>query len=284
MSLKLFSLVLLAAGLHASWNYAARKAQGNLRVVWLGLCAACVLSAPVVLGLQITGGRSGTWSGAAVLFVLATGLLHAAYFLLLASAYRTGELSVVYPVSRGTGVGLTALAAPLLFQEPMSALGAAGIAAIITGIFLLGRPAGGSRPAGGILRAVGVGVIIAAYSLTDKGGVMRVAPVPYIWLMSFVCVLTMAPVVVRASHGGWRESIDRYRREILIIGFGSMGTYLIILHAFSLGPVGYVVAVREFSVVVGALLGFVLLREPVTGRKIAAMVLVVTGALLIKLG
>jgi len=286
VSLNLFLLVLLAAVLHAFWNYAARKAQGNLRVMWLGLCAACLLCAPVILGLQTARGpEAGGASAPAALFVLATGLLHAAYFLLLAWAYRAGELSVVYPVSRGTGVGLTALAAPVLFREVLSAAGAAGIAAIVAGIFLFGRrPAGGPRRAPGLLQALGVGCIIAAYTLTDKAGVTRVRPVLYIWLMSLVCVLAMAPVVLRAARGGWGESLRRYKREILIIGFGSMGTYLIILHAFTRGPVGYVVAVRELSVVAGAVLGFVFLREPVTARKIAAMGLVVLGAVLIKLG
>jgi len=284
MSVNVFLLVLVAAVLHASWNYAARKAEGNLRVVWLGLCAATLFSLPVILGLLIFRREIGLLSAAAWGFVAATGLLHAAYFLLLSAAYRTGELSVVYPVSRGTGVALTALLAPFLFAGPASPGGMAGIAVIITGVFLLARPsrqkAGAVR---GLLLAVGVGVIIAAYSLTDKGGVMRVNPVLYIWLMSAICVLTMAPVVLARTGSGWSESVRRYGREILIIGVGSMGTYLIILYTFTLGPVGYVVAVRECSVVVGSILGFVLLREEVTARKVAAIALIVTGVALIKL-
>jgi drug/metabolite transporter (DMT)-like permease len=284
MSLNVFLLVLAATVLHASWNYAARKAEGNLRVVWLGLCAACLLALPVILGLRSFRGEIGLLPAASWGFVLATGFLHAVYFLLLAAAYRTGELSVVYPVSRGTGVALTAVLAPLLFAEPVSRWGTAGIAAIIAGVFLLARPSRqGERTVRGLLQAIGVGVIIAAYSLTDKGGVMRVSPVLYIWLMSAICVLTMTPMVLRAVGTGWSEDVRRYGREILIIGFGSMGTYLIILYAFTLGPVGYVVAVREFSVVIGALLGFVFLRESITLRKIAAIALVVTGVALIKL-
>jgi drug/metabolite transporter (DMT)-like permease len=284
MSLNVFLLVLLAAALHAVWNYAARKAQGDVQVIWLGLFAASLFASPVILGLLVSRGWTGMVTGGCWGFVVSTGFLHAAYFLVLASAYRTGELSVVYPLSRGTGVGLTAVLAPLLFREPVALAGLAGVASIVLGVFLLGGPArgGGVRSRGG-RRALGVGVIIAAYSLTDKGGVARADPIVYIWLMSLICVVLMAPFVLAGSPGAWMERVRRYGREILIIGIGSMGTYLVILYAFSLGPVGYVVAVRELSVVVGSLLGFVFLREAITGRKVVAIVLVVAGVVLIKL-
>jgi len=285
MSLKVFLLVLLAAVLHASWNYAARKAQGDVQVIWLGLWAASLFASPVVLGWLVFRGWSGWVAAEAWGYVLATGVLHAAYFLMLSAAYRTGELSVVYPLSRGTGVGLTAVLAPLLFREAVTLAGTAGIAAIILGVFLLVRPPRGGEIQGrGVVRALGVGALIAAYSLTDKAGVARVDPLLYIWLMSLICVSLMTPFVLAGGPEAWRGRVRRYGREILVIGIGSTGTYLVILYAFSLAPVGYVVAVREFSVVVGAGLGFVFLRESVTARKLLAIILVLAGVVLVKLG
>ncbi len=284
MSTQIFLLVLTAAVLHASWNYAARKVEGNDRVVWLGMWAACLFALPLVVWLLLTRDWTtlvpqGSWG-----FVIATGILHAAYFLLLASAYRTGELSVVYPVARGTGVVLTAILAPLLFAESMTALGIMGIVTITFGVLLMSRAsAGGTKSVRPALMALCVGVTIAAYSLTDKGGVSHANPVIYIWLMYVVCALSMAPFISSGRAVAWGQTIRKFWREILIIGIGSMGTYLIILYAFSLGPVGYVVGVREFSVVVGAVLGAVFLKEAITPRKVAAIAMVVIGVILIRL-
>jgi len=286
MSPDLFLLVLIAAVLHASWNYAARKAEGSARVVWLAMWAACAAALPLVLWLVFARGGIHRLPREAGPFVAATGILHAAYFLLLAAAYRAGELSVVYPVARGTGVGLTAVLASPLFGESMSGPGIAGIAAIVCGVLLMSRaPSRHPGTSRGLVRALGVGVTIAAYSLTDKGGVMRADPVLYIWLMYLVCALAMAPFVLPGTSGSdWRDAVRRNGREILVIGVGSMGTYLIILYAFSRGPVGYVVAVREFSVAAGAVLGFALLRESISAWKVAAIVLVMAGVIVIRLG
>jgi multidrug transporter EmrE-like cation transporter len=112
MNLTAFALVAAAACLHALWNLAAKRASGNLGVLWLGLCLAGVALAPFAL--------YDAWQSfdpAALPYLAATGLIHAGYFGLLAAGYRQGELSIVYPLARGTGVAGTARVAWAVLEE-----------------------------------------------------------------------------------------------------------------------------------------------------------------------
>ena len=135
MSLGIFIFVLAAAIFHALWNFAARKVSGNLVVIWLALLTGCVLIFPVVIVIVIYGDSNGSFTIYNVSCVISTGVLHAVYFALLSRAYERSEISVVYPIARGTGVGLTAICALLLLKEEISILGAIGILMILIGIF-----------------------------------------------------------------------------------------------------------------------------------------------------
>ena len=97
MNLTAFTLVVVAACLHALWNLAAKRVSGNLSVLWLGLCLAGVALAPFALYSALQ-----SFDPAGLPYIVATGLIHAAYFGLLAAGYRHGELSIVYPLARGT--------------------------------------------------------------------------------------------------------------------------------------------------------------------------------------
>src|SRR5262249_2788900 len=133
MNLTAFTLVVAAACLHALWNLAAKRVAGNLGVLWLGLCMGGVALAPFALLSALQ-----SFNLAGLPYIVATGLIHAAYFALLAAGYRQGELSIVYPLSRGTGVAGTALVAWTMTGEGISALGALGIGSVCLGILLLG--------------------------------------------------------------------------------------------------------------------------------------------------
>jgi multidrug transporter EmrE-like cation transporter len=158
MNLTAFALVVAAACLHALWNLAAKRVAGNLGVLWLGLCLAAVALAPLALY-----DASRSFDPAGLPYIVATGLIHAGYFGLLAAGYRQGELSVVYPLARGTGVAGTALVAWAVIGEGISAAGAVGIGSVCLGILLMGlrelrRPAQGRS----CLLAALVGLAIAA--------------------------------------------------------------------------------------------------------------------------
>jgi multidrug transporter EmrE-like cation transporter len=128
MNLTAVLLVLVAACLHAFWNLTAKRVSGNLGVFWLGLCLAAVVLAPFAVWSAFQ-----SFDLAGLPYIVATAIIHAAYFALLAAGYRHGELSTVYPLARGTGVAGTALVAWAVIGERISALGALGIGTVWLG-------------------------------------------------------------------------------------------------------------------------------------------------------
>ncbi len=284
MSSEVWTLVLTAAIGHALWNFAARKVAGDIAILWLSFALGSVCMLPVCAYMWWQGAPPTT-TPISMLCLLATGVLHAIYFALLASAYEHGEISLVYPVARGSGVGLTALAGWTVLAEDISLLGAAGIGCVLCGIFALGAPAlmrGGDRRSFNL--ALCVGLSIVAYSLVDKIGVGHMRPVYYISGMWILGTLLRWPFVWRLRRGTFYATARAHWRSITFIGLGSLGTYLLILFAYTKGPVSYIVAARESSVVGGALLGFLFLREHFTALKLVGVLGIAVGLVLIKMG
>ncbi len=136
-----FLLVLISAVFHAAWNFAARKAAGNLAVVWLGLWFGCALVFPGVIGIVVYQGVPETVPVESIICIIATGLIHSVYFRLLAAGYEHGEISLVYPIARGSGIALTAILASLFFEEGFALLGSVGIGLISAGTISLSAAA-----------------------------------------------------------------------------------------------------------------------------------------------
>ncbi|NKB70193.1 MAG: EamA family transporter [Candidatus Latescibacteria bacterium] len=285
MSGRVWALVLVSAVCHAGWNFYARRISGHIGLLWLAEATALLVLLPLGGWVLWRDGGAVSWSWLGAGCILATGLLHALYLYLLGRTYARGEISVVYPVARGTGVGLTGLAAWVLLGEGVSSWGGLGIGLVLMGIALMSyRGRRGGPRAEGVGMALGVGGVIACYSLVDKMGVGLVQPVVYIGGMYLVTVLAMAPFVAR-SFGGQLRTLGRAHIDaLLVIGLGSSGTYLMILFAFQAGPVGYIVAARESAVIIGALLGVVLLKEPLTPTKGLAIAAIGLGLFCIKAG
>ena len=283
MSSGVWALVLASAVCHAGWNFYARRVSGHIGLLWLAEATALLVLLPLA-GWVLWDGGAMVWSWLGVGCVVATGLLHALYIYLLGRAYARSEISVVYPVARGTGVGLTGVGAWILLGEAVSWWGGLGIGLVLAGIALLGGKAWRGGRVEGLGMALGVGGVIACYSLVDKVGVGLVHPVVYIGGMYVVTVAAMAPFVARRFGGQLRALGKAHVDALLVIGLGSAGTYLMILFAFQLGPVGYIVAGRESAVVIGALLGVVLLKEPVSAAKGVAIAAIVLGLFCLKAG
>ena len=280
MSTEVWGLVLTAAVGHALWNFAARKVAGDAAVMWLSVVVGALV-AVLLCAYTWWQGAPQTLSWRGGLCLLATGIIHGLYFALLAAAYEHGEISLVYPVARGSGVGLTALVAWLVLDEDISPLGASGIALVLAGIFCLGAPAL-KHQTRGLQLALGVGLTIVCYSLVDKIGVGYVQPLYYIAGMWLIGTLVRAPWAVRRYRAGLLTAVRVHWPTIALIGVASLGTYLLILYAYTQGPVGYIVAVRESSVVLGALLGWCFLRERLTLLKATGILAIVAGLVLIK--
>ena len=285
MRFDVFLMVLLAAVCHAGWNFIARKASGNIVMIWWALLAGCVMMLPFTIHVLSSYGFRGEVSVSAISCMIATGVIHFIYFLCLSQAYEQGEISVVYPIARGSGVGLTVIFATLLMKENISIAGSIGIVFILFGIVSMGCP--GYRIAknkDSLKLALYVGGTIAAYSLVDKIGVSKVHPVLYIWIMFFIAALLLWPFVVYRCRGTLLKTAQQYKGYIILIGAGSIGTYLLILFAMTLDRVSYIVALREFAVAVGAILGIVFLKERINASKILAILMITTGLVCIKAG
>jgi drug/metabolite transporter (DMT)-like permease len=274
--------VLSAAVIHATWNAMAKGARDPMAMLWwAGVLSSLVLAPPSLYVLA-----RDDFSPRALPFVVATVILHSMYFFSLGKAYQTGDFSVVYPMARGMGVALVPIGAYYFFDEGLSRLGILGIALVGLGIFVLHWRRGAwsedalLRPGTGW--AIATGLCIASYSLVDKVGVSHINPLPYLWAMMLGSCVSLLPAV-RARPGSmareWREN----RLAVLLSGVLSPGGYLLVLFAFRLSKTGYVVAGREVSIVISALIGSILLKEGRLPQRLLGAAVVAFGVVCVAL-
>jgi drug/metabolite transporter (DMT)-like permease len=275
-----FLLVLLSAVLHASWNFLTKRVSGNLSVLYIGMTVMCVVLLPFVLFLW----KSEPLTPSAYPFVIATGIVHALYFLALSQAYKYGNISTVYPVARGFGVIGTAIVAIAALNENVSLLGLCGIVSTGLGIFVIGmHVTEGSESRKGLLFAVLVGFTMIGYSIIDKSAMATVHPVLYVFWLLLLSMLLLTPYMVIARRRELAIAWKQYKKYALIIGLGATAGYLLILYVFRMAQVSYVVTVREFSVVLGSFLGVLLLREAISVKKLVGIFMVVAGLIMVRL-
>lgn len=269
-------LVLLAALCHSAWNLIVKTDARRLEIQSGALVVGTLLCAPVLLFHPPWSLPPLAWAAVAV-----SALFESAYVLALTSAYGAGDMSLVYPVARGTGTVLVAPLAVLLLGERPSLQGALGIGLVVIGIFLSHGALGGWAAARAHRRAVGwallTGAMIAGYSLVNKVGVTLV-PVPLYAFLVFLADAVLVRLVQRWRGG----SVPALRRDapwgrIVAVGVLMMGAYLAVLVAMSQAPVSYVVATREISVVVAALLGALVLHERHSAARVAGAVVIFGG-------
>ena len=272
-----FALVLLAILCHACWNYVCKKSSGNLSVLWIGKLLALIVIAPFSL-LNLP---DKTIVLKDYPYLIATGVIHSLYFYFLAKLYKKGEISTVYPIARGIGVAGTAILGQLLLKEKVSSGGVLAILFICAGILIIGLSQLRTTRDNSLYGAVLVGLIISAYSINDKIGVKSFHPIAFITGQMILTIIFLLPVVFFFYRD---ELVDAWRTKkkySIVTGIGSLGSYLLILFAFRLGPATYIVALRECSVVIGALFGFVFLKEQFTLKKLVGIGTVTAGMMLI---
>lgn len=279
------ALVVGAAVLHAAWNALTKRGRDQLVFLWCSVTVATLLLLPVGCWFLLRDGVPP----AALPFVIATIALHAFYFWALGRAYGSGEYSLVYPIARGLGVAVVLLLAVPLFDERPSWLGATGVALVVVGIGALHlAPRANAtarsrwRPGAETWWAVLTGLSIAAYSLVDKAGVLRLHPVPYIAMMGAGSVVLMIPSLI-ARRAALRREIAVNWRTILIASTMNLTAYLLVLFAFRLSKVGYVVAARELSIVFSAFIGALWLGEGRLGPRLGGAGVILAGVTCIAL-
>ncbi|HEX4705618.1 MAG TPA: EamA family transporter, partial [Pseudonocardiaceae bacterium] len=170
-------LIVVAAFAHAGWNLAAKRAgDGGGVFVWLCAVLSATLLVPVAAIYVLVDGQHPAWSWLPALVV--SGLLHVSYFVLLQRGYATGDLSVVYPLARGTGPLLSVLFAVVLFGERPGVVALAGALTVVAGVFVIGSATGerddgapARRRTAGLFYGVATGITIAGYTLWDANAV-----------------------------------------------------------------------------------------------------------------
>jgi drug/metabolite transporter (DMT)-like permease len=268
-------LPLLAAVLHAGWNALVKTATDRLTTL-AAIALVTALSGALALPFVVPPAPA-SWA-----LIGASALLHYAYYVLVYYAYRSGDLSLVYPLARGVSPLLIAFGAALFAGETLSLPAQAGVVVASLGICGLSwnhlrRLRGSALPVG---LAVATGLVIAAYSVCDGIGIrLSQSPFGYMaWLF-----LAELPVAVVA---GWRRravlatTLGKQWRTSLLAGLSSALAYGLVLYAAGYAPLSIVSALRETSVIAAALIGTLLMGERPWQDRVAASVAVAGGVAL----
>jgi drug/metabolite transporter (DMT)-like permease len=291
--LSAFALILLAGVIHAGWNVVAKKANGDASFALQTSVLNTILWAPVGFALgwtQVPGWGVAQWS-----LVVISGVLHVFYFVVLLRGYRQSDLTVVYPLARGSGPLLSSLVAIVFLGERITPAGLAGIAAVVFGVFLI---AGGPRlfrgvrdathrrrTIAGVRYGVLTGIFIASYTVADGYAVKMLAMSPILldYASNFVRIALLAPVGLRdpaATARIWRAQW----RHALVIALVSPIAYVLVLYAMQIAPISHVAPAREVSMLFAALLGGHLLREGDRLLRLMGAACIAAGVVALALG
>ena len=285
MSSTALALVLVAAVLHATWNLAIKGVtEDRVTFIWLYIVTTVVFWVPVaVVWLVATGERpQGGWLvGAAV-----TGILHVVYQLVLQRGYAEGDLNLVYPVARGSGPLLTFVVAVVVLGQRPGTVAAVGVLAVVAGVLLIALPAGQVGVHTGVLWGILTGATIASYTLWDNYSVnhLEVPPLPYFVLGTVLQLPWLTGLMVARRQTPIREVWRATRGPALVVGLLSPLAYILVLRALQLAPVSLVAPARETSIVIGALFGWLVLKEPRPARRLVGAAVVLVGIGLIAVG
>ena len=266
--------VLGAALLHAAWNTLVKSSEDK-QLDTFALAAGCGLIGVLLLPfLPLPAPASWPW-------LAGSALVHIVYFVFLAGAYRWGELSYVYPVMRGGGPMIVAASGALLFGEVLRSTEWLGVLFICSGILAF---ASGRHDPRATAFALGNAVVIGAYTLIDaQGARASLAPVSYtLWFFVANAVAIIAMGLLQRGRAV-PAYLRRHWLRALIGGACSVGSYAIALWAMTRAPVALVAVLRETSVIFGAVMAAVVLKEKLTRRRLVATGAVLSGLIVLKL-
>lgn len=278
-------LVFISALSHGLWNYLAKSGEDKESYMLLLNITSLILFIPVFYVIL-----PRIYFPLEILpYLIISGLAETMYFIGLGKAYETGDLSVVYPVARSSPVFVT-IAAAVFLGETISVTGVLGILTIFLGVYVLHLKGltmddlsapmkylvtGSSRYA--ILAAIGTTV----YSITDKLGVTTVDPLLYsFWLGFSVTSMLSVSVLVRRGVAPVKRELKNISRASFA-GVLMKGGYMLVLYAMSIAPVSYILALRQVSVVVGALMGVVILKESYGRVRVLGSVIIFIGVFIL---
>ncbi|MDD0810421.1 DMT family transporter [Curvibacter sp. RS43] len=293
MSLIAFSLVLLAGLIHALWNIAAKKAGGDSRFAFFTSALMMLVWAP--LGLWLGWDAVPKWGALEWGLVGLSGVLHVVYYVILLRGYQRADLTVVYPLARGSGPLLSSLVALTFMGEQGSWAGVGGMVAVVSGVFLVAGgpglwrashdPARRDRVRLGLMYGLCTGVFIASYTVVDGYAVkvMLMSPVLVDYMGNFVRLGLLTP-------GVWRDRPEALRlwrlqwKPALLVATISPVSYVLVLYAMQTAPLSHVAPAREVSMLFAALIGGHLLGEGDRVPRLLGALLIAAGVTLLGLG
>jgi drug/metabolite transporter (DMT)-like permease len=275
-------LLLVSAVLHTSWNLLIKQSEDKYIVTWW---MVTVGGAFAMLALVFTGlPPRSLW-----LFALLSVCVEATYFIILSYAYHDNDFSLIYPVARGTAPAFLALWSFLFLHERLTPGGMVGLALIIGGLIIIGLNALLQSHVTklhfrGVAVAVFIALLISIYTTIDGAAVKNGYALPYVMSMFALVPVPIAPFIFRQYQWS-RVKAVLVNQPIRVPLAGILGVlaYLIAVFSYSIAPLSYAGAVREVSVVFGALTGWWFLKERLGGVRVLGAVIIFTGILIIAL-
>ena len=290
MPLSALSLVLLAGLIHALWNIVAKKSGGDLAFMALTAVVMMIFWAP--LGLYLGIEEVPRWGALQWSLVLGSAVLHIAYFGILLRGYRLADLTVVYPLARGSGPLLSSTVALLFLGERLSGMGLLGMVSVVFGVMMIAGgpalwrqahdPARQARIRTGVFYGLLTGTFIAGYTVID-GYAVKVAgmsPILLDYMGNIVRLLLLAPILL-PRRIDWGALWASQSRAALFIGIISPVSYVMVLYAMQVAPLSHVAPAREVSMLFAALLGGHLLGESDRGLRLLGALGIALGVMLL---
>lgn len=281
-----FTLVMISAITHSMWNYLAKTGKDKEAYMLVMNIAGFILLIPIYWILL----PDFSFPIEALPFLIISSLAETVYFLGLGKAYEKGDLSVVYPVARSSPM-FVAIIAVFLLDEKINLWGIFGIMLIFIGVYMLHlkslkrdelqAPLRYIRePASKYALLAALGTTI--YSISDKIGVTTISPIQYsFWLGIIIPALLIITIVPRKGIEKIRDELDGSIVRISLSAILMRGGYLLVLFAMSIAQVSYILALRQVSVVLGALLGIVLLKEKYGKIRLIGSIIILIGVYLL---
>ena len=291
MNLTIFVLTLISGILNATWNFFSKKKSGDYSVMVTGLALSHLTILPVTLILISIQGLDIH----AIPVILLSGFFAGLNTVLLVFMYESSDISMAYPVTRGTGVMFIAILSSIFLGEQISHLAIVGISLVLLGVFLFALTRG--RKLSDIWESIKrqkiaffTGLSMVGYNLVDRVAVQSINTL-FLYNLRGVVAMSFAIGFLMFQRGyTFSHMRDTFRHEwkySCIIGYGGFTGYAIILmiyYLFAEAKASYITPIRETSIVIGAILGFLFLKEKATLNKLAGILAIVFGVILIKVG
>lgn len=281
-----FTLIILSTICHATWNYATKKINSGTTFIWLFSCISSIIYLPFVLVTLFIHKINFQFSF--VFFIMLSAALHSIYFILLNKGYHFGNLSIIYPLARGTGPLFSSFIAIVFLKESASLAAIIGIFLIILGIVLItGNPTLilKSNKNNSLIYAFLCGLAIASYTIFDKIAVSTLIfpPILLDWSVNLGRILLLTPYSLRRKDE-LKKLMLHHKKEVFTVAILSPLSYILVLTAMVFTPVYYVAPMRELSILIGTFLGVRFLSENLDITKLIGIFTMIVGIITLSLG